>query len=133
MSREDSVGEHGGGIERSTWRAGCCSSARWSPSTSLSCCCRQLVNDAKTAAADIDAGPGGHGGAALQSSPGRLTPAHRHFGSATTRTREEDATQGRPGTEDHQIQNAPTGPLTTEGSRKGLGVGRASAGYRALV
>ena len=29
---------------------------------------RQLVNDAKAAAADIDAGPGGHCGAALQSS-----------------------------------------------------------------
>jgi hypothetical protein len=51
---------------------------------------RQLVTDAQRAA---EAGPGGHCGATQESS-GRPAPAHRHFGSATSRTRTTDATTG---------------------------------------
>ena len=48
---------------------------------------------------------------------GRPTPAHRHFGSATSRTREPDATTEPAPTED-RCQGAPqTRRLTTEGSR----------------
>jgi hypothetical protein len=50
------------------------------------------------------------GGTSIQR--GRLRPAHRHFGSATTRTRTHDATRERPGREDHQVQNAATHLLT---------------------
>ena len=54
---------------------------------------RQLLADAQRAAltASTSADPGGHSGATLTSS-GRPAPAHRHFGSATSRTRETDAT-----------------------------------------
>jgi hypothetical protein len=63
-------------------------------------------------------GPGRaqRGGTSIQR--GRLTPAHRHFGPATTRTRETDATPARDDAEDHQVKNAPTRLLTTEGCRK---------------
>jgi transposase len=48
---------------------------------------RQLVADARAS----ETGPGGHCGASLH--PARSTcPAHRHFGSATSRTRSTDAT-----------------------------------------
>ena len=71
---------------------------------------RQLRADAKTAAtADADAGPGGHRGASHHIQRGRLTPAHRHFGSATSRTRTNDATARRRHAEDHDRQ----GPLAT--------------------
>jgi transposase len=44
---------------------------------------------------------------------GRLTPAHRHFGSATSRTRTDDATPHR-----HRAEETTrTDQLTTEGSR----------------
>jgi transposase len=46
---------------------------------------RQLVTDA--AVAPVNAGPGGHCGASLISSAAGSHP-HRHFGSATSRTRE---------------------------------------------
>ena len=54
---------------------------------------RQLLADAKTVrAAGPDAGPrrAPRGDSSLQR--GRLTPAHRHFGSATSRARTHDAT-----------------------------------------
>ncbi len=73
---------------------------------------RQLVNDAKTAAAarhGRGSGRAQRGGTSIQR--GRLTPAHRHFGSATTRTREADATRTHPGTEDHDLKNAANPPL----------------------
>ena len=60
---------------------------------------RQLLDDAARARG---ADPGGHCGASLTSSAAGLPPAHRHFGSATSRIREDDATPDR---------------LTTEGSR----------------
>ena len=81
---------------------------------------RQLVNDAKAAAAaDMDAGPGGHGGAALQSS---AAGSHPHTGTSDQPQpgpATDDATRDRHDTEDHQVKNAPTRPLTTEGCRKG--------------
>ena len=49
---------------------------------------------------------------------GRLTPAHRHFGSATSRTRTHDATRAHDGTEDHHVETPPTRLLTSEGCRK---------------
>ena len=48
---------------------------------------------------------------------GRLTPAHRHFGSATSRTRTNDATRADTHAEDHTLQTPRTRLLTTEGSR----------------
>ena len=48
---------------------------------------------------------------------GRLTPAHRHFGSATSRTRTNDATRVHTHTEGHDPQTPRTRLLTTEGSR----------------
>ena len=82
---------------------------------------RQLVNDAKTAsaaaAADMDAGPGGHCGAALQSS---AAGSHPHTGTSD-QPQPGPATQTlpapTPGTEDHPIENAATRLLTSEGSR----------------
>jgi hypothetical protein len=52
---------------------------------------------------------------------GRLTPAHRHFGSATSRTRTNDATRVHTDTEDHDPQTPRTRLLTTEGSRRDAG------------
>ena len=84
---------------------------------------RRLRADAERALPDnVETGPGGHHGAALHSSAAG-SHAHRHFGPATTRTRERDATPAHPDTEDHQVKNAPTRPLTTEGCRK-VAVGR---------
>jgi transposase len=55
---------------------------------------RQLLADGKAVAAVAEnAGPGGHRGASLKIQRGRLTPAHQHFGSATSRTRIHDATR----------------------------------------
>ena len=69
---------------------------------------RQLRADAATG---VDAGPGGHRGAAHQIQRGRLPPAHRHFGSATSRTRTNDATRAHDDAEDHRrsrpLQPAP--------------------------
>ncbi|MCU1635153.1 MAG: hypothetical protein JWQ68_392, partial [Cryobacterium sp.] len=41
----------------------------------------------------------------------------RHFGSATSRTRETDATTAEDRAEDHRIQDTPDHRLTTMGSR----------------
>ena len=48
---------------------------------------------------------------------GRLAPAHRHFGSATSRTRRNDATPGTPSPEDLDATSPQGDRLTTEGSR----------------
>ena len=79
---------------------------------------RQLRADAKTAAARVEAGPGGHRGASHHIQRGRLAPAHRHFGSATSRTRTNDATRAHDDTEDHDPETPPTRPLTSEGCRR---------------
>ena len=50
---------------------------------------RQLVADAP---GQEEASPGGHPGASLIIQRGRPVPGHRHFGSATSRTRTPDAT-----------------------------------------
>ena len=64
---------------------------------------RQLLQDAQRAAIeDLGTGPDGTAGRLSSIQPDRPTPAHRHFGSATSRTRAEEATPNR---------------LTTEGSR----------------
>ena len=70
------------------------------------------------AAAEIEAGPEGaqRGGTSVQR--GRLAPAHRHFGSATSRTRTNDATRAGHDTEDHDVQAARTRLLTSEGCRR---------------
>ncbi len=79
---------------------------------------RQLLDDAQRAAGT---GPGGHCGASRKSQRGRPAPAHRHFGSATSRPRDTDATTDHASPEDHQRPSAPIGVLTTEGSRKDAG------------
>ena len=48
---------------------------------------------------------------------GRLAPAHRHFGSATSRTRDTDATTASVHSEDPPTENASNHRLTTKGSR----------------
>ena len=80
---------------------------------------RQLRTDAKSAAATtVKAGPGGHRGASHKSSAaGRLAPAHRHFGSATSRTRTNNATCAESHAEEQDLETPRTGPLTTEGCR----------------
>ena len=75
---------------------------------------RQLVADANAAAARRrERGPGRalRGDSRIQR--GRLPPAHRHFGSATSRTRTHDATPARANRE----EAAQDRRLTTEGSR----------------
>ena len=66
----------------------------------------------------MDTGPGGHRGASLHIQRGRLTPAHRHFGSATSRTRTHDATRADADTEDHAVETLETRLLTSEGCRR---------------
>ena len=56
-------------------------------------------------------GPGGHCGATLTIQRGRPAPAHRHFGSATSRTRETDATTDPASPEDHR----PSRPVDNRG------------------
>jgi transposase len=64
---------------------------------------RQLLADARAAEETaIETGPGGHRGATHQIQRGRSAPAHRHFGSATARTRTPDATR-------HQYSCEPPG------------------------
>jgi transposase len=79
-----------------------------------------LVADAQ---ALVDAGPGGHCGASLTSSAVRPTPAHRHFGSATSRTRNTDATTVPTRPEDSKEATPPEGRLTTEGRRSAALIG----------
>ena len=61
---------------------------------------------------------------------GRLTPAHQHFGSATSRTRTPDATPGRETPKGQQQQNARSNRLTTEGSRYDAPFDRSDRGMR---
>ncbi len=49
---------------------------------------------------------------------GRLAPAHRHFGSATSRTRTNDATRAESHTEDLDLETPRTSLLTSEGCRR---------------
>jgi hypothetical protein len=49
---------------------------------------------------------------------GRLAPAYRHFGSATSRTRTHDATRDDTTQEEQQLETPPTRLLTSEGCRK---------------
>ena len=80
---------------------------------------RQLLSDARTVAAQVvDAGPGGHRGASHKSSASTRTPAHRHFGSATSRARINNATRDQSGEEDQRLEPPRAGLLTTEGGRK---------------
>ena len=62
------------------------------------------------------AGPVGHCGASLHIQRGRLAPAHRHFGSATSRTRRTDATTGNPDSEDPNQDTPFDGSLTQRGA-----------------
>jgi transposase len=55
---------------------------------------------------------------------GRLPPAHRHFGSATSRTRTPDATPGLDVTEHQGRQNTQSDRLTTDGRRSAPPSGR---------
>ena len=52
---------------------------------------------------------------------GRPAPAHRHFGSATSRTRETDATTDPASPEDLPAHDTPDHRLTTKGSRSDAG------------
>ena len=77
---------------------------------------RQLVADAQSLRSDrCGSGRALRGVSRIQR--GRPAPAHRHFGSATSRTRRHDATPGTAGPEDQASQRAQTSRLTTEGSR----------------
>ena len=79
---------------------------------------RQLVTDAaapRPRACGRGSGRAPRGVTSIQRD--RLTPAHRHFGSATSRTRTNDATPDRSGTEDPPRSDR----LTTEGCRKDAG------------
>ena len=76
---------------------------------------RQLVADARTAATRVGTGPGGHCGAYSRIQRGRPAPAHRHFGSATSRTRETDATTARSRPGRPQRQAPSSGPLDNRG------------------
>ena len=64
-------------------------------------------------------GPGRAQRGDTQLQRGRLAPAHRHFGSATSRTRTHDATRDHDDAEDHDAKGPPTRPLTSEGCRSG--------------
>ena len=74
---------------------------------------RQLVADAQRAAEQRWARAREGTAGRLKIQRGRLPPAHRHFGSATSRTRTHDAT---PSTSPPE-ETAHTHPLATEGSR----------------
>lgn len=88
-------------------------------------CRRLLVVDSNATVAGLDAGPGGHCGGDTSIQPGRLAPAHRRFGSATSQTREPDATPNTASPEEVTRSCR----LTTEGSRKDS-LGRTSGSLR---
>ena len=79
---------------------------------------RQLVADAAAPTKPPRSGSGRalRGDSRIQR--GRLTPAHQHFGSATSRTRKADATPDRHDAEETSHQGPRRCRLTTEGSRK---------------
>ena len=72
---------------------------------------RQLVADAQRTAGWSGSGRALRGDTSIQR--GRLTPAHRHFGSATSRTREADATPTTSPSEDPHSKRS----LTQRGAR----------------
>ena len=92
---------------------------------------RQLVADARASRADRH-GPGRalRGDSRIQR--GRPAPAHRHFGSATSRTRETDATTDLASPEDHRQPSPLNRLLTTEGSRNVAGLHAAASHVRQL-
>ena len=75
---------------------------------------RQLRADS---AAAVDAGPGGHSGAALQSSAAGLHPHTGTSDQPLSRTRTNDATRAHDHAEDHRAKGPRTRPLTSEGCR----------------
>ena len=84
---------------------------------------RRLRADAKTAAQNLEAGPGGRCGAALQSSAAGLHPHtgtsdQPHPGAAPT-TLPAPPRHGRP-----RRERPPTRPLTSEGCRRDAALGR---------
>ncbi len=86
---------------------------------------RQLLADAQPLPSKTWRGSGRalRGDSSIQR--GRLSPAHRHFGSATSRTREEDATPDRLTTEgsrnDARSLSVGGGPCRTGRTRHGAG------------
>ena len=85
---------------------------------------RQLRADAERPARSMDAGPGGHRGASHHIQRGRLAPAYRHFGSATSRTRTDDATRARLDAGRPRRPDRSTRLLTSEGCRSNSRVSR---------
>ena len=77
---------------------------------------RQLRADAARPRTGRGSGRAQRGVSCIQR--GRLNPAHRHFGSATSRTRTNDATRVGHASEDHDPENPRTHPLTSEGCRR---------------
>ena len=95
---------------------------------------RQLLADAERAqlasAAERWHGPGRALRGVSRIQRGRPAPAHRHFGSATSRTRKPDATTAPAHPEDLPTKDPSDHRLTTKGSRKdapGTGSARACA------
>jgi transposase len=80
---------------------------------------RQLVTDAR-AAGWSGSGRALRGDTSIQR--GQLTPAHRHFGSATSRTRTADATPSTSHPEDPPQSHAVTQRGARSGRRFGLGI-----------
>jgi hypothetical protein len=83
---------------------------------------RHLVADEQRAALGhpqqaADASPGGTVGRVSRIQRGRPAPAHRHFGSATSWTREIDATTHPAPPADSPMKIPQDDPLTTEASR----------------
>jgi hypothetical protein len=79
---------------------------------------RQLVADAKAASAeakDVEARSGRALGASQESSAAGSNPAHRRFGSATSRTRTHDATGADTSQEEQHLKTLAAGLLTSEG------------------
>ena len=81
---------------------------------------RQLLADAERAQLMSAGEPLGTGPGALRGDSriqrGRHAPAHRHFGSATSRTRNPDATTASARAEDHQTEDRTGHRLTTKGA-----------------
>ena len=79
---------------------------------------RRMVADArKGKVSGQGTGPEGHCGATQESSAVDLPPAHRHFGSATSRTRRTDATPNTTAPEHRTRASTQTNPLTQRGAR----------------
>jgi hypothetical protein len=92
----------------------CAASSDVSPTPSID----QLIADApsrRTHSCKRGSGRAPRGVTSIQR--GRLEPAHRRFGSATSRTRETDATRAVDRPEETHPEAPATGPFDTEGSR----------------